>query len=120
MVKAVVAQGTDEVPLIVRPQLADAWREELLAQHAACGGNLIRVHEELLSKGAKLSSGAHRLLPALGVIRFGGHQMKGGCGVDHGQEEQARREFTAAFKAGGERAAGVGRGEDHGRGGPGS
>ena len=24
----------------------------------------------------------------VGVIRFGGHQMKGGYGVDHGQEEQ--------------------------------
>jgi len=31
-----------------------------------------------------------RLNPQMvGVIRFGGHRMKGGYGVDHGQEEQA-------------------------------
>jgi transposase len=54
-VKDVIASGSTEVPLIVRPQLADAWREEILAQHAACGGNLVRVHEELCKKGAALS-----------------------------------------------------------------
>ena len=54
-VKEVIASGTDEVPLIARPQLADEWREEILEQHASCGGNLVRVHEELAKKGAKLS-----------------------------------------------------------------
>ena len=54
-VKEVIASGSMEVPLLVRPQLADAWREEILAQHDACGGNLVRVHEELAKKGAQLS-----------------------------------------------------------------
>jgi len=54
-VKEVIASGSMAVPLLIRPQLADAWREEILAQHAACGGNLVRVHEELLKKGAALS-----------------------------------------------------------------
>ena len=54
-VKEVIASGSMEVPLIARPQLADAWREEILAQHAACGGNLVRVHEELAKKGAHFS-----------------------------------------------------------------
>jgi transposase len=54
-VKEVIASGSMEVPLLVRPQLADAWREEILAQHGACGGNLVRVHEELANKGAQLS-----------------------------------------------------------------
>ena len=54
-VKEVLASGSMEVPLLVRPQLADAWREEILAQHDSCGGNLVRVHEELAKKGAKLS-----------------------------------------------------------------
>ncbi len=54
-VKEVIASGSMEVPLLVRPQLADAWREEILAQHDSCGGNLVRVHEELTKKGAKLS-----------------------------------------------------------------
>lgn len=54
-VKEVIASGRVEVPLIVRPQLAEAWREEILEQHASCGGNLVRVHEELAKKGAQLS-----------------------------------------------------------------
>jgi transposase len=54
-VKDIIASGSVEVPLIIRPQLADSWREEILAQHLACGGNLMRVHEELAKKGAKLS-----------------------------------------------------------------
>lgn len=54
-VREVVASGSDEVPLIARPQLADEWREEILEQHASCGGNLVRVHEELAKKGARLS-----------------------------------------------------------------
>jgi len=54
-VKEVIASGSMEVPLIARPQLADAWREEILAQHDSCGGNLVRVHEELKKKGAQLS-----------------------------------------------------------------
>jgi transposase len=54
-VKSVIRSGSAEVPLIMRPQLADAWREEILAQHASCGGNLVRVHEELAKKGAELS-----------------------------------------------------------------
>jgi transposase len=54
-VKDVIARGTAEVPRILRPELGEAWREEILAQHASCGGNLVRVHEELLKKGAALS-----------------------------------------------------------------
>ena len=54
-VKDVIASGSEQVPLIARPQLADAWREEILTQHASCGGNLVRVHEELTNKGAQLS-----------------------------------------------------------------
>jgi transposase len=54
-VKEVLESGSAEVPLIVRAQLGDAWRDEILAQHAACGGNLVRVHEELIRRGAALS-----------------------------------------------------------------
>jgi transposase len=54
-VRDILESGSAEVPRIVRPELGDAWREEILAQHAACGGNLVRVYEELVEKGAKLS-----------------------------------------------------------------
>lgn len=54
-VKDIIASGSDQVPLIMRPQLADTWREEILTQHDLCGGNLVRVHEELTKKGAHIS-----------------------------------------------------------------
>jgi len=55
VVKAIVEHGSAEVPRIVRPELCEPWRDEILAQYAACKGNLVRVHEELLRQGAKLS-----------------------------------------------------------------
>jgi transposase len=54
-VAAVIESGLAEVPRIERPELAEPWRDEILAQYGACKGNLVRVHEELLKKGAKLS-----------------------------------------------------------------
>lgn len=54
-VKEVIKSGRTEVPRLVRSQLCDPWREEILAQHSSCKGNLIRVHEELVKKGAKVS-----------------------------------------------------------------
>jgi len=51
----VVERGTDEVPRIVRPELAAPYHEEILAQYVACKGNLVRVHEEIVAKGAELS-----------------------------------------------------------------
>ena len=54
-VKKVIKSGRIEVPKLVRAQLCDPLREEILAQYAACKGNLIRVHEELTAKGAKVS-----------------------------------------------------------------
>lgn len=54
-VAAVIESGSAEVPRIVRPELGDKWRDEILAQWAACEGNLVRVHEELIKRGASLS-----------------------------------------------------------------
>jgi len=54
-VQAVMESGSAEVPRIVRPELGEAWRDEILAQWAACKGNLVRVHEELVARGADLS-----------------------------------------------------------------
>ena len=51
----VIERGTDEVPRIVRPELAAPYHEEILAQYVACKGNLVRVHEEIVAKGAKLA-----------------------------------------------------------------
>jgi hypothetical protein len=54
-VRDVIAQGTDEVPSLVRPSAATQWREQVLEQYALCNGNLVRVHEELCKLGARFS-----------------------------------------------------------------
>jgi transposase len=54
-VKRVLAAGTDEVPHIERPELAEPHRADILALYASCKGNLVRVHEELAALGATLS-----------------------------------------------------------------
>lgn len=54
-VKDIIASGTVEVPPLLRAQMGEPWREEILAQYFLCKGNLMRVHEELVKKGAQLS-----------------------------------------------------------------
>jgi transposase len=51
----VIESGSAEVPRILRPELGERWRDEILAQFSACKGNLVRVHEELAKQGATLS-----------------------------------------------------------------
>jgi transposase len=40
---------------ISRPEKAEPYREEILELHSICRGNLVRVHEELLTRGAQIS-----------------------------------------------------------------
>lgn len=54
-VKEVLRAGTDAVPRLTRPELADPYRDDIVALYADCKGNLVRVHEELTKKGATLS-----------------------------------------------------------------
>jgi transposase len=54
-VRQVLSSGTPDVPRIERPRKADPYLDEILAQYASCKGNLVRVHEELVAKDAKLS-----------------------------------------------------------------
>ena len=54
-VRAVLRAGTSEVPVLARKELAEDWHDEILAQFKACGGNLLRVHEEVVERGATLS-----------------------------------------------------------------
>ena len=51
----VVKSGSAEVPRLVRKELADEHRRQILELFAACKGNLVRVHEELVGGGAALS-----------------------------------------------------------------
>jgi transposase len=54
-VSDVIESGSAEVPHLERPELAEPWRDEILAQYASCQGNLVRVHEEIKKQGATLS-----------------------------------------------------------------
>ena len=57
-VRDVVEEGTVKVPATARAEAPDPFRDEILAQHASCKGNLVRVHEELVARGAEFSYAA--------------------------------------------------------------
>lgn len=54
-VKKVLESQSSEPPQIFRPQKGEPYREEIQELYRECKGNLVRVHEELLAQGAKLS-----------------------------------------------------------------
>lgn len=54
-VQEVIREGKAEVPALDRAEKAEPFREQILALHASCKGNLVRVHEELVAVGAELS-----------------------------------------------------------------
>lgn len=54
-VRDVLEAGTTKVPEMTRAEAPEAFRDEILEQHAACKGNLVRVHEELVARGATFS-----------------------------------------------------------------
>ncbi len=51
----IIAGGASNAPIITRPEKAEAHREEIVELYARCKGNLVRVHEELVKSGGKLS-----------------------------------------------------------------
>jgi hypothetical protein len=54
-VRRVLREGRAELPRLERAEKAEAHRDRILELYAACKGNLVRVHEELVSAGAELS-----------------------------------------------------------------
>src|ERR1700678_1651493 len=54
-VKRVLRAKSATGPRLERAEKAQPHRDEILALYASCKGNLVRVHEELLSSGAALS-----------------------------------------------------------------
>lgn len=54
-VRRVLREGRAQVPRLERAEKAGGYRDQILELYAACKGNLVRVHEELLSAGAELS-----------------------------------------------------------------
>lgn len=54
-VREVSRTGAVKPPPLERAEAAEPFREEILGQLAACRGNLVRVHEELVARGATFS-----------------------------------------------------------------
>ena len=54
-VRKVLQANSAAVPAIEREEKAAPYRQQILEPLPACKGNLVRVHEELLAAGAKLS-----------------------------------------------------------------
>jgi transposase len=54
-VSAVIDSKSSEPKTLSRKEKAEPYRDEILELHQTCQGNLVRIHEELLSKGAKIS-----------------------------------------------------------------
>lgn len=54
-VEKVIRSQSIVPPLIIRTEKAEPHRQEIMELYASCRGNLVRVHEELLSAGANLS-----------------------------------------------------------------
>jgi transposase len=50
-VKRVLRDGRAEPPMFVRTERGEPHRDDILALHASCKGNLVRVHEELIARG---------------------------------------------------------------------
>ncbi len=51
----VIESGSAEVPQLERSEKAGPYHERILQLVSSCKGNLVRVHEELLSEGCELS-----------------------------------------------------------------
>src|SRR6267142_5110326 len=54
-VRKVLRSKSSELPVLVRPEKAEVYRLQILELLALCKGNLVRVHEELVSRGADVS-----------------------------------------------------------------
>jgi transposase len=54
-VRRVLREGRAQVRRLERAEKGEPHREQILELYAACKGNLVRVHEELVSAGAQLS-----------------------------------------------------------------
>jgi transposase len=87
-VKEVLKSGSAEVPSIERLEKADPFRDEIVGLHADCKGNLVRVHEKLLERGATLS---YQALTAFCRRQGIGHEPRKPAGQYHfapGEEMQ--------------------------------
>ena len=87
-VRAVLGNGSPEVPRLERAEKAAPHKDEIFEQYLRCKGNLVRVHEELVAGGATLS---YQALTAFCRRHGIGHEPEPPAGhyhFDPGQEMQ--------------------------------
>ncbi len=87
-VKEVIASGSSRPKTISRPEKAEPYRDEILELHGTCGGNLMRVHEELLAQGAQISYPALTAFCRRHEIGTTPKQPAGRYSFEQGQEMQ--------------------------------
>lgn len=87
-VKRVLAAGVPTIPENQRPEKAEAHQEEILELLPACKGNLVRVHEVLLERGAELSYQALTGFCRRHGIGHQRHQPAGEYHFEPGEEMQ--------------------------------
>lgn len=95
-VQAVIHDGHAQVSPIERAEKAAPFRDEILALFESCKGNLVRVHEELVSAGAELS------YPALTAFcrKHGiGHPIEPPVGQYHFEPGQEMQHDTSPHQA---------------------
>jgi transposase len=55
VVRTVIDRGTAEVPHLARAENCAPFHDDIVEQYLRCKGNLVRVYEEILAKGAECS-----------------------------------------------------------------
>src|SRR5438552_3055713 len=95
-VRKVLRSKSPALPVLVRPEKAEAYRIQILELLASHKGNLVRVHEELVSRGADVS------YPALTAFcrRHGiGQEPKIASGQYHFQPGEELQHDTSPHEA---------------------
>jgi transposase len=95
-VRKVLRSKSSAVPVLVRPEKAEAYRIQILELLASHKGNLVRVHEELVSRGAEVS------YPALTAFcrRHGiGQEPKVAAGQYHFEPAEELQHDTSPHEA---------------------
>ncbi len=87
-VSEVIASGSSQPKTISRPEKAEPYRDEILELYATCGGNLMRVHEELQTQGAQVSYPALTAFCRRHGIGTKPRQRAGRYSFEPGQEMQ--------------------------------
>ncbi len=87
-VRDVITSRRSSVPHLARTEKATRYRDDILELYATCKGNLVRVHEELVARGAALSYQALTGFCRRHGIGYEPPRPSGNYHFDSGQEMQ--------------------------------